>query len=122
MNAMITNELMWRAIFNSFSHPCEVTDVMVKPKIAVGVDMLTEVMLGVNVDMLSDMEIIVMVNPEVTLEFVVSVAYVVGVRVGVLTVLIIDSVIVIDVDMLADENVNGLAAVMTPLEFTLLSP
>ena len=40
-----------------------------------------------------------------------------------LSVLIIDSVTVInDVDMLADENENGLAAVMTPLEFTLPAP
>ena len=115
---MVTNKLMWRAIASSFSHPCEMTDVMVNPMIGVGVDMLPEVMLGVNVDMLSGMEIIVMVNPEITLEFVVSVACVVGV----LTVLIIDSVTAIDVDILADENVNGLAAVMTPLEFNLSSP
>ena len=91
---------------------------MVKSMIGVGVDMLSEVMFVVNFDMLPDMEIIVMLNPEITLEFVVSVTC----AVGVLTVLIIDSVTAIDVDVLADENVNGLAAVMTPLEFTLPSP
>ena len=109
---------MWRTIFSSFSHPCEVIDVMVKSMIGVGVDMLSELILGVNFDMLSDMEIILMMNPGITLEFVVSVAYVVDV----LTVLIIDSVTAIDVDILTDENVSGLAAVMTPLEFNLSSP
>ena len=55
-----------------------------------------------------------------------GVTYVGDVRVGVLAdllaVLVIDVVTAIDVDMLADENVNGLAAVMTPLEFTLPAP
>ena len=78
------------------------------------------------VDMLSDMEIIAMATPAVTLPFVVEVAYVEGVLVdvltGVLTVIISDVVSVIDVDMLADKNVNRLAAVMTPLEFTLPAP
>ena len=40
----------------------------------------------------------------------------------VLFVLIIDVVPAIDVDMLDDENVNGLAAVMTLSEFTLPLP
>ena len=55
-----------------------------------------------------------------------GVTYVGDVRVGVLAdllaVLVIDVVTAIDVDMLADENENGLAAVMTPLEFTLPAP
>ena len=92
--------------------------MMVKSMIGVGVDMLSELILGVNFDMLSDMEIILMMNPGITLGSVVSVAYVVDV----LTVLIIDSVTAIDVSTLAGENVNGLAAVMTPLEFNLSSP
>ena len=53
-----------------------------------------------------------------------GVTYVGDVRIGVLAdllaVLVIDVVTAIDVDMLADENENGLTAVMTPLEFTLL--
>ena len=36
-----------------------------------------------------------------------------------LTVVITDIVFAIDVDMIANESVNGLAAVMTSLEFTL---
>ena len=39
-----------------------------------------------------------------------------------LTVVIVNVVSVIDVDMLADTNANDLAAVMSPLEFTLSSP
>ena len=35
---------------------------------------------------------------------------------------IIDVVSVTDVDILTDENANGLAAVMTPLEFTWSTP
>ena len=40
----------------------------------------------------------------------------------ILTVVITDVVAVIDIDMLTDENANDLAAVMTPLEFTLSGP
>ena len=72
-------------------------------------------MLGVGVDMLSDTEIIVMPTPAITLEFVVGVAY----AGDVLAVIIIEVVLAIDVVMLADENVIGLAALTTPLEFTL---
>ena len=36
-----------------------------------------------------------------------------------LTVVITGIVFVIDVDMIADESVNGLVVLMTPLEFTL---
>ena len=46
----------------------------------------------------------------------------IGVLADLLAVLVIDVVTAIDVDMLADENANGLAAVMTPLEFTLSAP
>ena len=41
---------------------------------------------------------------------------------GMPAIVIIDVVSATDVDMLADENVNGLAAVMTPLGFALPSP
>ena len=71
-------------------------------------------MFGVGVDMLTDME------------SMVGVAYAGDVRAGALTdwlsVLIIDVVSAIDIDMLTDKNVNGLAAVMIPLEFTLPAP
>ena len=42
----MTNRLMWITMFNRFSHPCGVTDVLV------------DVMIGVGVDIFSDMEII----------------------------------------------------------------
>ena len=79
-------------------------------------------MLVVDVDMLSGMEIIVMTIPEITLAFVVGVAYAEDVLVDLLTVITIDVVSAIDVAMLAGENVDGLAAVMTSLEFALPSP
>ena len=107
---MVINRLMWRPIFISLSHPCEVTDG------------LTDVIIDVGVDMLTDMGIIVMVTPTITLEFLVGVAYAVDVLTDLLTnllsVLIIDVVTVIDVDMFADETFNPL---MTPSEFTLSS-
>ena len=66
--------------------------------------------LGVSADMLSDMEIIAVTTPPITLEFVVRISY----TVDVLTVLIIDVVSVIGVEMLANENANGLVAVISP--------
>ena len=80
-------------------------------------DSLADGMLGVGVDMLPDVEIIVMATPVINLDFVLGGAYA-----DVLAVVIVDVVSAIDVDMLADENANGLAAVMTPLEFNLSSP
>ena len=63
--------------------------------IGVGTDTLDDIILGVvGVDLLTDE----------------------------LAVPIIEFVSVTDVDMLADENVNGLAAAMNPLEFPLSSP
>ena len=81
-------------------------------------------MLGVGGDMLSDMEIFGMV---ITLAFVAGVVYSVDVLVDLLTdaltVLITDVVSAVDaVDMLADENVNRLAAMTPPSEFTLPAP
>ena len=61
-------------------------------------DELTDVIVGVDVDMLSEM------------------------IAGMPAALIIDVVSATDVDMLADGNVNGLAAVMTPLGFALPAP
>ena len=108
---MVTNTLTWRAVFRSFSPPSVVTDV------------LTDLMIGAGVDMLSEIEIIVMTTPAINLELMVGVAYAVGVLTNLLLyVLIIESVTVLDVDMLADENANGLGTVMTPLEFTLPAP
>ena len=68
------------------------------------------------------MEIIVVATPAITLEFLVGVVCVLDALTDMLDIVIIDVVSTIDVDMLADENVNRLAAVMTPLEFTLPSP
>ena len=79
---------------------------------------MAAVMFEVDVDILYVMKIIGMDTPKITLEFVVRVTY----SVGVLDVVITGVVTAIDVDMLADENVNGLTAVMTPLELTLPAP
>ena len=100
------------------------TDVIGDGMIIVRVDMLSEeVVIGGAVDMLSEIENIVMPTPAITLEFVVAIAYSGDVLADVLSVLITDVVTAIDVvDMLADENANGLAAVMTPLEFNSPSP
>ena len=81
---------------------------------------LADVMLGVG--MSSGMEIIVMVPPAVTLAFVVGLAYAKDLMADLLTIITIDVVSAIGVDMLADEKVDGLAAAMTPLEFALPSP
>ena len=76
--------------------------------------MLADVMLGV--------EIIVIVPPVVTLAFVVGLAYAKDSMADLLTITTVDVVSDIGVDMLDDENVNGLAAAMTPLGFTLPAP
>ena len=107
---MVTIRLIWRAIFIRFSYPCVVTDV------------LADVMLELGVDMFPDMDIIVMTTPAITLEFVGEADVVdvpASVLAVVLVVMIIDAVPAIDVDMLDNENVNILVALMTPLEFTL---
>ena len=62
----------------------------------VATDVPTDAMIGAGIDMLSDMDIIVTPTPAITLEFVVTMP-------------------AIDVDMIADENINGLVAVMNPL-------
>ena len=77
-------------------------------------DVLDDGILEVSVDMLSGIGIIVMPTPTITLEFVVRIAYAVDVLTDLLTVLIIEVVSVIGVDMLADEDANGLAAVISP--------
>ena len=96
---------MWITISRSCTHPCEVTDS------------LANGMLGVDVGVFSGMGIIVMTIPAITLEFVVGAG---ADAVDVLTDLLI--VPIIDVVSVTDENVNGLAVVMTPLEFTLSAP
>ena len=119
---MVANRLILRTIFNRSSHPCDGTDVMIRPMIGVGVDTLSAVIITVGVGMLSDMEIVRMANPEISLDFAVPVTYVVDIVADALTALIVGSVTAADVDMLADETANGFAAVMTPLEFTLSLP
>ena len=67
--------------------------------------------------------------PAITLEVVVGVivgwvgvSYTVDVLADLLAVLVIGVVPVIGVEMIADENINVLAAVVTSSEFTLPSP
>ena len=127
-----------------FAYPCTVTDVPadgitvvrvdmltelildvdVDPGVMIGVDvrMLKDVMFDVAVDMLPDTDIVAMDTPAITLDFVVEIASAAGVLTDVSAVPITDVVPGTDVDILNDENVNGLAAVMTPLELTLSSP
>ena len=105
-------------MFLTYSHPCEVTEV------------LDGVKFDVDVDMLSDMEIAVMLTLEITLEFLVGIAYAVDVLTDLLNNLSAVLIVVVstaDVVILADENFNDLAAVMTtleliPLGFTLSAP
>ena len=82
--------------------------------LAVDTDISTEVMLGVSIDLLPDIAVIVMATLAINLAFMVEEAYETGIVTGVVSV--------IDVDVLADENVNGLIAVMTPSEVTLPAP
>ena len=86
------------------------------------IDVLADGILGVSADMLSDMEIIAVATPPITLDFVVRISYAVDVLAGELAALLTDAVSVIDVGMLADENANGLAAVLSPSEVNLLAP
>ena len=78
--------------------------------------------IDVGVDMLSDMEIILMANPAITVELVVRITDTVEMLFEVLTVTIFGIVSVSDVDMLTDENENGLATATSALEFTLPAP
>ena len=123
---IIINRLMWIAIFISISSCCDVIDTLTDVMLGDGGDAMSAVIL--DVAMLSDMEIVVMDAPQITLEFVVGVAYAVDVPAGLLDAIIIDAVPVIDavpaidIGMFAGENVHGLVAVMTPAEFTLLPP
>ena len=127
---METNRLMWSAIFNSSSHPCAAPDGMFGVGVdmssgfilGVGLNMFSEVIIDVSVDVLPDIAIALMVNPAVTLIVVIGVAYTVDVLANVPCFLTFGVVPAIDVDMFADENVRGLATVMTPSEFTFSAP
>ena len=113
--------LMWIVVFSIVSHPCEVTDVLNAVMFEVSIDTVTDLMF--DVETLSVMEIVLMATPPITWEFLAGVVVcVLDVLTDILDVVIIGVLSNIDVDMLADENANGLAAVMTPLEFTLPSP
>ena len=109
---------MWIATFISTSSRCDVIDTLTDVMLGDSVDTMSAAILGVI--MLSDMEIVVMVTPQITLEFVVGVACAVGGLADLPDVIIIDVVSVID--MFPDENVHGLVAVMTPVEFTWPAP
>ena len=82
--------------------------------LAVRVGMLPEVILDVDIGILSGIEVSAMVTPAIALECGVEIAYAGDVLADVLAVLITDVVPAIGVDMFADENASGLAAVMTP--------
>ena len=82
--------------------------------LVVRVGMLPEVILDVAVDILPGTEVIAMVTPAIALECGVETAYAGDVLADALAALITDVVPAINVDMFADENANGLAAVMTP--------
>ena len=73
------------------------------------IDALTGFMVGVDVDMLDDMEIVLATAVVITLDFVMSVSYIVDV--------LSDVVVDILVDVLADVNVKILSTVMTALTF-----
>ena len=60
-----------------------------------------------------------MATPAITLEFVVETLYAGDALADVLAIVITGAVPATAVDVLADENANRLAAVTTPLEFTL---
>ena len=82
-------------------------------------DVAADGMFGVSVDMLlSGMEIIAMATLAIAVE---SVPCVVDVLADVLVV-VIDIAPAVDAGVLADENVNGLVAVIAPSEFTLSAP
>ena len=104
--------------------PCTVIDVLDEGILVVRVDMLPGLILDVVVDMVPDIGIIVMADtPAIALVFVVEIANAGDTLTDVLLGSIIDFLAVIDVEMLADENVNGLVVVMAPLvEFALSAP
>ena len=110
--------LMCITIFIIISSRCDVIDALTGVMLGDGADTMSAVIL--DVAMLSDMEIVVMTTPEITLGFVVGVANAVGVLADLPDVIIID--VVSTIDMFPDENVDGLAAVMTPVEFTWPAP
>ena len=127
-------------MFSRFTHSRAVTDSLSEANSDVNVDILSEVMIDVDVEMLPDVmlrvgtdilfdvmidfgvdmfsddtEIIVIATPAIALGFV----EVVPCAVDVLADLITDFVLAINVAMLDDENVIGLAVTMAPLELTL---
>ena len=113
-------KLMWMLIFNNIPYPSLAIDVLADvTMLGAGADMASAIML--DVDMLPGMEIIAMATPAITLDFVVGLVYAADVLADLLlpTVIIVGVSPAIDVDMLDDDNADGLAAMMTPLEFTL---
>ena len=101
-----------------------ILDVDGDPGVTIGVDfrMLIDAKLDGAVDMLADTDIFAMDTPAMTLEFMVEIAYAGDALTDVSAVPITDVVSGTDVDILANEKVNGVAAVMAPLESTLPSP
>ena len=98
-----------------------VTDVIAGMLIGDGADpKMSAVLLGVG--MLSNMGIVLMATPAGTIEFVERVVYALDVFACLLDVMIIDAVSAIDIGILADENIDDLVAVMTPVELTWPAP
>ena len=90
--------------------------------IVVGVGMLIDSKLGIAVDMLSDTDVFNVDTPAINLEFMVETVNTGNVMTDMSAIPITDVAYGTDVDILANENANGLAAVRTPLESTLSSP
>ena len=95
-------------MFNSFSHPCEGTDVII--------NVLSDAMIVVGVDMLVDVEtIIVVTTAAIALEFVE-------------TVVLYDADVLGDIradviiGVVTDTGADVLADVMTALEFAISQP
>ena len=87
--------------------------------IGVGVRMLIDSKLDIAVDMLSDTDVFTMDTPAMNLEFMVETVNTGNVLADMSAIPITDVAYGTDVDILANENLNGLAAVRTPLESTL---
>ena len=97
-------------MFINFSYPCTVTDVLADGISGVCIDILIDVMIGVDMGMVCDILIVVTSTAAITLVFVVGIPCAAD---DLVFVIVIDVVFAMDVDMLSDQNPNGLAAVMT---------
>ena len=94
---MINKRLIWTVIFNRFTHPCVVVDV------------LADVWTGTVINMLADVMIDSLADVVIVLEFVVpAVSYVVE---DVLTDVAIDVLDEMAIDVLTDMSIDALAVI-----------